>query len=175
MDNAKTYGPVAKTLHWLTVLLIAAQYAVGSLMPHIGRHTEDAGLVAWHILIGAAILLAVFLQLAWRLTHPVRLPEMPTWQTWLARLTHILLYGLVIAMVVLGWAATNYRGWTVSLFGIAPLPAIAGKGDAWAHQAGDIHSTLVYVLLGFILLHIAGALYHQLVKHDGVLGRMLPD
>ncbi len=103
MENARSYGPVAKILHWLTVLLIAAQYAVGSLMPHIGRHTADEGLVAWHILIGAAIIPAIFLQLGWRLSHPVRLPEMPGWQTWLARVTHWMLYILVIAMVFLGW------------------------------------------------------------------------
>ena len=164
MEKARSYGPVAKILHWLTVSLITAQYAVGSLMPHIGRHTQDEGLVAWHIVIGAAIIPAILLQLAWRLTHPVRLPEMPDWQIWAARLTHWMLYVLVIAMVLLGWAATDYRGWPVKLFGVVELPALAKKGDSWAHTAGDIHSILVYVLLGFIVLHIAGAAWHQFVK-----------
>jgi cytochrome b561 len=37
---------------------------------------------------------------------------------------------------------------------------------------GDIHNLAVYVLLGFILLHVAGALYHPIWKRDGVLQRM---
>jgi cytochrome b561 len=84
-----------------------------------------------------------------------------------------MLYGLVIAMVFLGWAATDYRGWPVRVFGVVELPALAKKGDTWAHAAGDIHGILVYVLLGFIVLHIAGAAWHQFVKRDGVMRRML--
>jgi cytochrome b561 len=40
-------------------------------------------------------------------------------------------------------------------------------------EAGDIHNVLVYVLLGFIILHVTAALYHYFVKHDEVVARML--
>ena len=50
---AGTYGPTAKFFHWLIVLLLAAQYAIGSIMPHIGRKTLDEGWVHWHFLVGA--------------------------------------------------------------------------------------------------------------------------
>src|SRR6185295_13554210 len=33
------YGTVAKLLHWLIFVLVAVQYAIGSIMPHIGRKT----------------------------------------------------------------------------------------------------------------------------------------
>jgi cytochrome b561 len=72
-----------------------------------------------------------------------------------------------------GWAAANFRGWTVTLFGVAPLPALAPKGTPWAHEAGDIHNILVYVLLGFIVLHVLGAIYHYFIKRDQVVQRML--
>ena len=75
---------------------------------------------------------------------------------------------------MLGWAATNARGWDVHLFGLVTLPAIAPNGSHWGHEAGDIHNVLVYVLLGFIVLHVAAALYHYFVKHDEVVARMLP-
>jgi cytochrome b561 len=60
------------------------------------------------------------------------------------------------------------------LFGLTTLPSIAPKGSHWGHECGDIHNVLVYVLLGFILLHVAAALYHHFVKHDDVAGRMVP-
>ena len=65
------YGPVAKSFHWTIFLLLAAQYTVGSIMPHIGRKTLDEGWVAWHLSIGAAILVVIVLRLLWRLRNPV--------------------------------------------------------------------------------------------------------
>jgi cytochrome b561 len=169
------YDVVAKLFHWLIFLLLAAQYAVGSIMPHIGRNTLDEGWVAWHFSIGAAILLVIVLRLGWRLMHPVPLlAGMPPMEQTLARVTHWTLYLLVFVMTMLGWAAANSRGWTVNLLGIIPLPALAPKGSAWAHEAGDIHNILVYVLLGFIILHVLGALYHYFVLRDRVMQRMLP-
>jgi cytochrome b561 len=172
--TAPGYGFMHKTLHWTLFGLIAAQYVVGSVMPHIGNTTPDEGWVAWHIALGAAILFFLVIRLAWRIARPVPLAELPTWQAHLAKSTHFALYALILAMTLLGWAATGYRGWTVWLFGIVPLPAMAAKGTQWAHTAGDIHAFLVYVLLAFILMHIAGALYHYFVERDRILQRMLP-
>ena len=56
-----------------------------------------------------------------------------------------------------------------------PTAKLAPKGSAWGHEAGDIHNILVYVLLGFIGLHVAGALYHYFVLRDRVMQRMLRD
>ena len=40
ITQAPGYGAVAKILHWLIFILLAVQYAIGSIMPHIGRHTR---------------------------------------------------------------------------------------------------------------------------------------
>lgn len=170
-----TYGVTAKFFHWLIFLLLAAQYTVGSIMPHIGRKTLDEGWVDWHLSIGASILFVIVLRFAWRLASPVAIStELPGWERIAARATHLTLYALVLAMTLLGWAAANYRGWTVRMFGLIPLPPLAPKGTEWAHEAGDIHNILVYVLLGFIVLHVAGALYHYFIRRDRVMQRMLP-
>jgi len=171
---AGSYDPVAKTFHWLIFLILLAQYAIGSIMPHIGRKTLDEGWVHWHLLVGAVILPVIVLRFIWRLLHPVKLPDaLSPWELVLSRFTHNALYILVFVMVVLGWVAANARGWDVKLFGLVTLPRLAPKGSHWGHEAGDIHSILVYVLLGFIALHLAGALYHYFLKKDHVLQRML--
>ena len=176
MDRAepRNYDLVARSFHWLIFLLLAAQYAVGSIMPHIGRKTLNEGWVNWHLSIGAAILFVIVLRLAWRLTHPVPLlPEMAPFERLLAKFAHFMLYALVLAMTLLGWAAANARGWDVKLFGVVTLPALAPNGSRWGHEAGDIHNILVYVLLGFIVLHVAAALYHYFILRDRVMQRML--
>lgn len=168
------YSVVAKTLHWLIFGLLVAQYAIGSIMPHIGRKTVDEGWVSWHFSVGAAILFFIVVRLGWRLLHPVApASNLTPFERKLSTLTHWTLYLLVLVMTLLGWAATNSRGWDVKLFGIIILPKISPTGSAWGHECGDIHNVLVYVLLGFIILHVAGALYHRFIKCDQVVDRML--
>lgn len=170
----RDYDPFTKLMHWLVFLLVAAQYAVGEFMPHIGRNAEDTGLIALHFSLGTAVMAAVIVALAWRIIHPVpQSSEIPRWQQRLATLTHWVMYLLVLAMTVLGWAATNFRGWPVKLFGVIPLPALANKGDSWAHTAGGLHSLLVNVLLALVAIHVGAALYHHFIARDRVLKRML--
>ena len=174
LSEAPGYGIVAKILHWLIFSLLAVQYAIGSIMPHIGRKTLNEGWVSWHFSVGAAILFFIVIRLVWRMLHPVPLiPTMAPWERAVSGITHWSLYILVLVMTLLGWAATNSRGWDVILFGVIPLPKISPTGSDWGHECGDIHNILVYVLLGFILIHVAGALYHYFVKRDQVVGRML--
>jgi cytochrome b561 len=169
-----SYDPIAKLFHWAIFLLLLAQYTVGSIMPHIGRNTLNEGWVNWHLTIGALILAVIVARFVWRLMHPVPLPDAkPKWEIALSRFTHLSLYALVFIMTVLGWAAANSRGWEVKLLGVIHLPALAPEGSAWGHEAGDIHNILVYVLLGFIALHVAGALYHYFILRDRVLQRMM--
>lgn len=170
----KNYDGVTKFLHWLIFLSVAAQYAVGEFMPHIGRDTKEVGLVWLHIFLGGIVLLLIAAAILWRLTHPVpQLPELPGWQRVTATLTHWTLSLLILVMTVLGWAAANFRGWPVTVFGV-PIPALAGKGDSWAHSAGDVHTFLVNILLALVILHVSAALYHHFIVRDKVLRRMLP-
>src|SRR5258708_31702261 len=113
------YSVVAKILHWLIFGLLAAQYAIGSIMPHIGRKTVNEGWVSWHFSVGAAILFFIVVRLGWRLLRPVApASNLTPIERKLSTLTHWALYLLVLAMTLLGWAATNSRGWDVNLFAI---------------------------------------------------------
>lgn len=173
--TTRDYGAVAKSLHWFFFALLAAQYLVGEFMPHIGPKTLDEGLVAWHISLGAAVLFFIVVRLCWRLTHPVDFPvTLSALEQRMAAAVHWLLYVLVAVIAALGWAATSFRGWDFTLFGVLTLPPLADKGTRWAHTAGDVHGVLVNVLLGVVALHVAGALYHYFIKRDRILQRMLP-
>ena len=170
------YTRVAQGFHWLVLGLLAVQFAVAWTMPDITPKTPDAGLVAWHLSIGATILLVMLLRLAWRTTHTPPPPpaDLPRPLQWLSRITHWLLYAILIVLPFMGWANASSRGYPVRLFGIIPLPALVAKGDPFAHSLGGYHADLALVLLGVIALHVSGALFHLVVKRDGVAQRMLP-
>jgi cytochrome b561 len=98
----RDYDPLTKILHWLVFVLVAAQFAVGEFMPHIGRDAQDVGLIAWHISLGAFVMLVVVAALTWRIIHPVpQTTEIALWQQRVATLTHWMLYLLILAMTVL--------------------------------------------------------------------------
>jgi cytochrome b561 len=174
-QEEQSYGFVARSLHWVIFGLLFAQYAVGLLMPHIRRDTPQEGLVDWHLSLGAAIVFFVAWRVIWRYLRPTPLsPAMPRWDRIASRAVHDLLYLFLVVTPLLGWAASGFYGYTVRLFGMITLPALAAKGTGWAHTAGDIHDTLVYVMLGLIGLHVLGALYHYFIVRDRILQRMLP-
>lgn len=173
--QAPGYSPVAKTLHWLVAVLLAAQFTIAWTMPGIHGGTQPVGLVGLHLSVGVLIMLVVVVRMIWRLTHPAPAAgDLPVWQAWAAKATHALLYAILLALPVLGWANASSRGWSVSLFGALPLPQIAAEGSALGHAMGDIHSTLANILLYLVGLHVAAALYHRVLRRDQVLQRMLP-
>ena len=65
----------------------------------------------------------------------------------------------------------------VELFPMNPDPANPGKNmpidKAMAGNARAMHGLLLWVMLGALALHVAGALKHHLLDGDGTLRRML--
>jgi cytochrome b561 len=66
------------------------------------------------------------------------------------------------------------RGWTIYLYGIAPMPHLVAEGSPLGRELGELHETLTWVLLVLVGLHIAAALVHLFVYRDRVMHRMLP-
>lgn len=175
-DAPPGYDPVAKTLHWLTALLLVAQYIVAWTMPAIHRGMKLVGLVEWHVAIGSGLLIVVALRLIWRLTHrpPPPAEGVPPWQRQAAAITHWALYALLLAVPITGWAAASARPWVVRAFGLLTLPPILPSGARIGFEIGDYHGgILVWMLFGIAVTHILAALYHRLGPRDTVLSRML--
>lgn len=178
MDYSRpAYNGIARLLHWLIVALLVVQFIVAWTMPHMGRDTPVTTLISLHFSTGTLILFVAAARLVWRLTHAEPEPEagMPPWQVRSARVVHWLLYALLLVLPVLGWVNASWRGYPVTLFGLFEMPQlVATHAEGW-HWTGDLHGVLSnYALLGLIGLHVAAALYHQFVRRDGVLARMLP-
>lgn len=170
------YDPVAKSLHWLTVLLVVAQFIVAWTMPAIHHGMKPVGLIQWHLVIGSSLLIVVVLRLLWRLTHrpPPPAAGLPGWQRQTAAITHWALYVLLLAVPITGWLAASARPWVVHAFGILPLPMILPAGAKIGFEIGDYHGgSLAWALFGVAVLHILAALYHRLALRDRVLSRML--
>jgi cytochrome b561 len=171
-----TYSGVAKTLHWLIVLLLIAQFIFAWTMPEIRRDTPVTTLISLHFTFGIIILAVAVVRLIVRLVHGEPEPEdgLPPWQMTSARVLHWLLYLLLFVIPILGWMNASWRGMPIVMFG-AELPMLVAKRAPGWGWTGDVHSLLAeYGMLTLVGLHVAAGLYHYFVRRDRVLQRMLP-
>ncbi|HEY4296664.1 MAG TPA: cytochrome b [Paraburkholderia sp.] len=168
------YDGVARSLHWLVVILVIMQFVIGWTMPDVHRDTKPAGLIAWHLGVGTSLITVMILRIIWRLTHrPPAYALSPVLRA-VSGVTHFLLYAALVAVPLLGWINASSRGWDVRLAGIVRYPSLSPSGSSFGHSMGDVHGILAWVLFALICLHVAAALFHRFVLRDGVLHRMLP-
>lgn len=174
--TAPRYGKTARTLHWTIVGLLTAQYITAVLLPHIGRNTPMTTMINLHFSIGVIIVgvMLVRLMQRWRDPVPLDAAHAPPWELKLARGTHLAFYFVLLLVPFLGWASASAHNLPVSLFGVIPLPALAPPKARWALTAGDIHTWIMWGLLGLVALHVVAALFHYYVRKDRVLQSMLP-
>jgi cytochrome b561 len=171
-----TYSVTARRLHWWVVLLLTTQVPLGFLMVRLGAATnfaEPTGkLYDSHKLIGLTILALVLARLAYRLAHgaPPDEPTLEPWQKAASHVTHWAIYALLIIVPMLGWLAISYYG-PFEPFGIK-LPRLAAKDDARATQIFHWHRLAAYALVLLVGMHVGAALFHYVIRRDGVLRRM---
>src|SRR5579863_1360143 len=121
-----TYDVVARTAHWLTFLLVTAEFIDGWCMPEIEWGTRPVGLIGLHLILGGSLLLLVLFRLVWRWMHPPppQPPELPRWQRASAGAAHAAIYAMLLIMSVTGWASASARNWPVRAFGLLTLPNV---------------------------------------------------
>ncbi len=167
------YTRPAVLLHWLLALMILGSFSVGLYMADLPVSPTRLKLYNWHKWAGVTILALSALRLLWRLAHrpPADLP-MPAWQAKAAHLTHGLFYALFFAVPLVGWAYSSAAGFPVVWLGVLPLPDFVPVDKPLAEILKATHGNLAFALAGLVLLHVAGAVKHQFIDRDGLIGRM---
>jgi cytochrome b561 len=174
-NDAETWGSLAKIFHWGIAALILAQIVLGLLAAGWRLSPTKIELLFWHKSTGMLILGLVGLRLLWRFVNPTpALPEMPVWERIAARLSHGLLYLLTFALPITGWIVSSASNIPFRVFWTVPLPAIVAPDKSLADAFTLVHRGLFVLLALVVVVHVAAAMRHHLVKRNTVLNRMLP-
>ncbi|WP_208280106.1 cytochrome b [Massilia oculi] len=172
MNGQRHFNLLARVLHWSMAVAILAMLFVGAAMVVSLRYRDL--LLDLHRPLGLAILLLAVLRLANRLRHPPPpLPaDLPRIQALAAKASHWLLYGLMFAMPIIGWAMLSAGAYPVELFAGVNLPPILPHSPVMYGFLRPLHGVLAYVLFFTILAHLGAALFHAWVRRDGVFSQM---
>ena len=168
------FAPLARALHWLMALMIIAMLFIGAgMVASVSQRHE--WLLNLHKPLGIAILLLVIVRLIVRLTTrtPPLPADLPAVQALAAKLSHYLLYALMFAMPLIGWAMISAAGDPVMLSESIRLPSILAANAETFALLRKAHQYLAYLFFLTILAHLAAALFHGWVRRDEVLDSML--
>lgn len=168
------FSPLARVLHWLMAVMILTMLFIGVGM--VATVSEwHAWLLRIHRPLGIAILLLALVRLAVRMRRPPPpLPaDLPAVQKAAAHASHWLLYALMIAMPLIGWAMLSAGGYPVMLGTSLHLPRILPADPVAFAILRHLHTWLALLLFVTFLAHMAAALYHGLIRRDGVLSGMV--
>jgi len=170
--SGERFNLTARVLHWMMAAMIAAMLFVGVGM--VASVSNRPWLIDLHRPLGIAILVLAVLRLINRLRHrPPPLPaDLPRWQVLAAHASHWLLYALMLAMPLVGWAMLSAGGYPVALAGGVHLPAIVSPDPTLYAWLRDAHGWAARLLFVTVLVHVAAALFHAWVRRDGVFGSM---
>ncbi|MCY0386244.1 cytochrome b [Robbsia sp. Bb-Pol-6] len=163
----------SRILHWLMAVLILAMLFIGVGMVASVSYRYNL-LVSVHKPIGIAILILVILRIVnRRINPPPPLPaDLPSIQKLAAHASHLLLYALMLAQPLVGWGMLSAGGLPITLFGGVQLPPILPQNPMLFARLRELHTVFAYLLFATIVVHIAAALFHGLIRRDGVLESM---
>jgi cytochrome b561 len=102
---------------------------------------------------------------------------MPGWMALAAKLMHLALWALMLALPATAFLALGSEVHPLTLLGgvrVDHMPLIAESSIAKLADWGEVHKLLGDAMMWLAGAHAAAAIYHHRVIKDGVLLSMLP-
>jgi cytochrome b561 len=176
-EHPQRYGATVQGLHWLSAVAVAIAWGLGLFGDEFPKGSPRETAEFTHVVAGEAVLAMLVLRLIWRFVVP-RPPAQPSAMGRVvdlaARLGHLALYALLLAVPVVGIATLFAGGESLSIFGVVDIPSPWVKDRAFEHSLEDIHEILAHSLIALVAVHAAAAIVHHRVYRDDTLKRMLP-
>jgi cytochrome b561 len=172
MAQQLQFATFSRILHWTMAVMVLAMLFIGIGM--VASLSDYHWLVSIHKPLGILILILVAIRLVNRLLYPPPpLPEgMPAWQRFAAYTSHIVLYALMFALPLVGWAMLSAARYPIVLYGPLELPPILPHDAALYAVLRATHTVLAFLLFATFIAHFSAALMHALIYRDGVFPSM---
>lgn len=179
-DTKEKLSPITVSLHWIVGLTIIALLGVGIYM----EQTHAYGLYDIHKSIGVIIFAVIMLRVVWRIMNgwPEAASQYKKWEHTLSKIIHYVLLIGTLMIPISGMMMSGMGGHGIAVFGFELLAENVSPTDpheviplnaGMAKTGAMLHGWVSYILIGALVLHIAGAFKHHIIDGDGTLKRML--
>ena len=174
-EEHTSFDRLTIALHWVTVFLVATQFASAWSTDHLDPSFastmlsihRSSGVLLWSLVMG---------RMLWRFTG-MRKPPFPKSRTRFhavgVQLSEYGLYALLLVQPLTGALDSVFRGRPFNL-SFWVLPALVHRDRAYAALAHTAHEFGAYCLAALVIIHALAALAHHFVLKDQILARMLP-
>lgn len=174
--TAQSYSAVTKLLHWLMAVLVVVCWVLGVLtddLPKIGSRTA---ILLAHVTAGLALLDVLVLRVVWCVTFSQPPAERAVFGIWpgMGRLTHYMLYAMLLMVPVTGILLQFSYGRGLPLYGVVEIPSPLAFNATFANIMMEVHKLSAHALVALAAAHALAALVHHYVFRDRTLVRMLP-
>ena len=173
-----SYSIAARRFHWWTVLLVLTQIPLGLYMAYRGNVLDiwdgvTNALYSSHKSLGILIFLLVLARLLYRLSHgaPADEPTITWWQKAGGHFNHWALYLALLVVPVLGYTGISLYP-ALDIFGLFSLPGVVAPNQGAAARVFYWHWVGAVAIVLLIGMHVGAALFHYVIRRDGVLRRM---
>lgn len=164
MQNFR-YALPQVAVHWLAALVIVFLLLTGAfVLEDMPNTVEKIGNLRIHMMLGALAGMLVISRIVMRLRLPAP-PAMPGDK--LAHAGHLALNLAILLMAASGMLLALQSGALDAVIGNGVLPE-----NFETFTPRKVHGLVAKIAMGLIVLHLAAALYHQLIVKDGLLSRM---
>ncbi|AHF02869.1 cytochrome B561 [Marichromatium purpuratum 984] len=176
-SDFKRYGLVAQAFHWAIAILLLGLFLSNAMREITPRESELRMLwLNLHMSLGFLVFGLTLARIAWRrLVPPPALLDAPAWSRLAANLGHLLLNLATLLVPISGYLRIASKDIPADFFGtqipsiLGEMPGLHAFVKAWPH--GEPMELFFYALIG---VHVLAALWHQYIRRDNGLHRMLP-
>ncbi len=178
MNENLTLTKTTIVLHWLVGLTVITMISVGLYMSEY----EVWDLYPIHKSMGIIIFAFILYRFIRRMKRgwPQPVSQYQKHEIILSKIIHWVLIIGTLMFPISGMMMSGAGGHGLSVFGLELLASnYSATGETialnstLANLGHEVHGLLVYIMIGAIVLHIAGALKHHLVDKDNTLKRIL--
>jgi len=176
MNRSMPYGysVLRKIIHWFMAAAIIGMLFIG-LISTASIDALRLELLDWHRSLGALLLMIAVARIVLNFIQPADPNSSLTpYEHYISGSVHLMLYFLMIAMPLLGWAMMSAGSYPVSVFGGVMLPDIVPASGPLHSVLRRFHTVGAVLFVGLISIHFGAAMFHALIRDDGTLKRMLP-
>lgn len=171
-SSTDRYGTVAMAVHWLSAIAILGLLWAGFTAANTVDEAAKTQILRLHTSAGITVLALTIFRICWWLfadRRPQEVAGVPRWQAVSARIVHVLFYLVIIVLAASGIGLMVLSGAGDVVWGDA-----VGLPDFREYGPRTSHGIAARLLVALTIVHVIAALYHQFVRRDGTLSRMLP-